>query len=60
MSLANKCHPKHPQSYSIHGEPPASSRQFSAVEVGLLNDKSKAYEVTQMGLALCVMKYCFM
>ena len=29
---------KYPQSSSVWREPPASSRQFSADEVGLLND----------------------
>jgi hypothetical protein len=38
----------------------SSSRQFSAYEVGLLNDKSKAYEITRMAWPCCVMKYCFM
>ena len=38
----------------------ASSRQFSAYEVGLLNDKSKAYVITRRAWPCCVMKYCLM
>ena len=38
----------------------ASSRQFSAYEVGVLNDKSKAYEITRRAWPCCVMKYCSM
>jgi hypothetical protein len=38
----------------------ASTRQFSAYEVVLFHDESKAYTITHRAWPCCVNKYCFM
>jgi hypothetical protein len=50
---------KYTKLQTIERVPSSSSSQYSANEVGLLNDKGNAYEVTRGDWHCCVMKYCY-